>query len=193
MRGADRLVLSPRVLFRAAFALTLVITIFALTYGVFFEGERSILIGANAVPFLFVLSSAFGLLYNDCWIFDRKKGSYESRLGLLFLYKSRRGELSNLAGVRVEEFTKGRFEQAKERVAPPEEHPAAAGVSALRDEARGGNSPRRGLLQIARLLMEDAQGATLVLDTARGNRRMELQRTGLKIAEFCGVPFSVRD
>jgi hypothetical protein len=171
-RAGGRLVLSPSILYRAGFAVLLLLTLFLSLFGIMFEGEATPLLPQNAAPLLFFLASLVAVFYNDSWIFDRDRGTLENRFGLLPLYRSMRFDLGTLRRVGIESFRKGRLGAGAREGGSEMEH-------------------RRGLFtHIDRLVAWDAEDNAHVLDTARGTHRAALERTGRRIAEFCGVPYT---
>lgn len=170
-RAGGRLVLSPSLAYRAGFGLIFVVALFVALFGSLFEGEPTPFTTANITPLLFVLASGIALLYCDAWIFDRDGGVVENQFGLVLLFARKRFPLASLRGVRIESFRKGR----------------AGAAPSLTAAAEG---TRRGLhSRVNRLIAMDAGGGVHVLDTARAVHAAAMQRTGRRIAEYCGVSF----
>lgn len=148
-RGADRLVLSPSISFRVLFALLLAAALFILISSLASGVEPPLRQRTVRASLILTVIMAAGLLYNDCWIFDRRRGTAESCFGLFLICRRQSVRLEELRAVRVE-------------------------------------TVRR----MIRLIVVDARGSALLLDSARGTRREALEQTGIRIAEFCGVPFT---
>jgi hypothetical protein len=165
-------VLSPSLAYRIGFGLISVLAFFVSFFGFLIDGEPTPFVMTNAVPLVLLLASACAVLYNDSWVFDRKRGLVENRFGLLPLYRRRRFDLAAIRRVGVESFRKGR------------PGPAAAERGPELESRRGSFS------HIDRLVAWDAEGDAHVLDTARGVHRAALERTGRRVAEFCAVPYT---
>ena len=176
-RRPDRLVLSPSLSYRAGFGLIFAAAVFVFLFGTLFDGDPGPFVPANVAPLLFLLASGLGLAYNDSWVFDRERGTIESHFGLLLVFRRRRMPLLDLRSVGIESFRKGRAGFA-----------AGRGTSPADDAA--GTQRGRAFFHMDRLVARDAQGVMHVLDTARGTHAARLQRTGRRIAAFCGVPFA---
>jgi len=173
-RRPARLVLSPSLSYRVTFALLLAAAALILLSGVLFNGEATVFLGINTVPLLFVLATGLALLYNDCWVFDLEKGVVESRFGLLFLFRRRTLPIADLASIQISSFTKGRV------IDEPGAETAPARVEARR---------RFFMPRMLTLTAVDVHGNARVLDTSRAGRLSRLERTGRRIADFCGIPF----
>jgi hypothetical protein len=123
---------------------------------------------SNAIPFILFVVTGLSALYDEKWIFDRGGNRIENRFGLIILCRKRRMPLDELVRLEIDVFTKGYFFPA----------PFPAGL--LRNPQRNG---------IVRLSIVDKQEKVYVLDSARAHRIEDFRRTGLKIAEFCEIPF----
>jgi hypothetical protein len=182
-RGPDRLVLAVPVLHRVFFGLLTVLAVFILCSGVLFEGEPTVLLPRNTVAGLLVLATAFGLVYEDRWTFDRAAGRVENRFGVVFLARRTAYPMADLERIGIERFTRGRLAEAT----PAPDPTASAGESFL----AGGFRPRRrwGEQRVLRLVAVDRAGVVHVLDMGPAHRLVQFRSRGLRIAGFCGVRF----
>ena len=100
-RGADRLVLSPSLSFRILFALLLAAALFILVSSLASGVEPSLRERTVRASLILAVIMGAGVLYNDCWIFDRRRGTAESRFGIFLLCRRRSVPLEELRAVRV--------------------------------------------------------------------------------------------
>jgi hypothetical protein len=180
-----RLVLSPSAAFRILFAVLAALSLFTLLSGVLFDGDPTVFTGRNAVPILLVLVTVAALLYDERWIFDARAATLESRFGLLFLSKRRAVPLSGITEIRLIGFTKGKPGAA----ALPRDGPLASGAG-RHATGFGAWLERRVMPGMARLTAVDTEGELIVIDTAKAGRIERLGRTGRRIAQYCGLPFT---
>ena len=170
-RAGGRLVFSPSLAYRAGFALIFAVALFVAFFGSLFEGEPTPFAPSNIAPLLFVLASGIALLYCDAWIFDRDGGVVENQFGLVLLFARKRFPLASLRSLQIESFRKGR-----------------AGVAPRLTAAAEG--ARRGLHARVNRLVATVDGREAhILDTARAVHAAAMERTGRRIAEYCGVSF----
>jgi hypothetical protein len=185
LKNKDRLelCLSPRSRIILAF-------FFVLSCLVLFSGDPSSgKVSINLLPLLLVIVTGLGALYEERWIFDRKRSLFENHFGLIFLSRKRRTSLDELARVELDSFVRGRLDDREDL---PED--AGSLKSAPRSEKSSftsflGLTPKRHAYRIVKLMVVDTHEKTYVLDTAKGHRLEDFRRTGKRIAEFCGLPF----
>lgn len=86
--------------------------VFILTSMIYFpieEGAR----GTNFIPVLFLVMAVFVTLYEEKWIFDRKKKVIESRVGLMFYFSRITFDMKDLKKVKISEIKKPNRHTAK--------------------------------------------------------------------------------
>ena len=187
-KGKDRLELG---LSRAS--RIILIFFFVLSCLVLFSSDPSSgKVSVNLLPLILVIITGLSALYEERWVFDRKKNVFENHFGLIFLSRKRRTSLDQLARVEIDSFIRGRLEDREDL---PED--TGSFKSAPRSEKSSftsflGFTPKRHAVQIVKLTVVDKQEKTYVLDTAKGHRAEDFRRTGKRIADFCNIPFQER-
>ena len=183
--GKDRLELSLSLRFRLILVFFFVLSCFVL-FSSLSSGGR---ITSSIVPIFLVVITGLSALYQERWIFDKRRNVFENYFGLLILYRNRSISLKELVRVELEVFTRGRVGEplkAKESSKPADSRslPDAALLGSLFRAPQ-----RRYTYGIVQLMVVDRQEKVYVLDSAKAHRIERFRQTGRRIADFCGIPF----
>ena len=179
VEGKDRLELSLSLRFRLILVFFFVLSFFVLLSSLSAGGR----ITSSIVPFILVFITGLSALYQERWIFDRRRNVFENYFGLLILYRKRSIPLKELVRVELESFTKGHVGNSPGEKERPADSPSTALGSLFRA------LQRRHVYGILRLMVVDRQEKIYVLDSAKAYRIEGFRQTGRRIAEFCGIPF----
>jgi hypothetical protein len=118
----------------------------------------------STVPFIFALVCILVTVYNEQWLFDKKRGIIEHRFGLLPLFKRKTIAFTDVASFEYVTFLRGSISSSTQR--------------------------KQSLFQktIFRFSVVTQSGDKVVIETGNVNRRYNLQSELQQIAEFCSVP-----
>jgi hypothetical protein len=177
--GKDRLELSPSLRFRLVLVFFFVLSCLVLLSSLSSGGR----ITSSIVPFILVFITGLSALYQERWIFDKRRNVFENHFGLLILYRKQSIPLKELERVELEAFIKGHVGNSPEEKERPADSPSTALGSLFRAPLR------RHAYGILRLMVVDRQEKIYVLDSAKAHRIDGFRQTGRKIADFCGIPF----
>lgn len=118
-------------------------------------------IPGSAIVIIVILAA----LYQERWTFDVRNDACSGRLGLVFAARGPSFKASDIAGLRVDLFAKGRLDQ---KVLPAE------------DKMPGGSQ--------ARLIVDLKNGESFMLDSVLFKRRAELEAAAKTLSGALGVP-----
>ena len=160
----DRLELSLSLVSRLILAFFFVLSCLVLVSSILSNAGTA----SNTIPVILVVVTGLSALYDERWVFDRRGNRLENRFGLLVLCRKRGAPLDEMIRVDLDVFTKGQM------------FPTSSSVGLLKNPQRQ---------RIVRLSVVDKQGNVYVLDTANAHRAEAFERTGRRLADFCGIPF----
>jgi hypothetical protein len=110
----------------------------------------------------------FAALYEERWIFDGSAGQCTCRVGLVFAAKGPSFAFSDVAGLRIDLFIKGRLDQAAR--APEEKLPPGSQV---------------------RLIIDTKAGESYMIESVPVRRRQPITASAAEIAATLGIPLEV--
>jgi hypothetical protein len=184
-RGRDRLEFCIPLRSRLLFAFFFVLSCFVFLSSTLSEDKP----GSYTIPLVLVCVTGLSALYEERWIFDKNRNIFESRFGLLIFSRKKRSALSELARVELDSFTKGHIGETRgtleDEQTPNSPQPSdKAHVHSLLKAPQ-----RRYIYRIIRLRVVDKQEKAYVLDSTRAHRIEAFRLNGLRIADFCSIPF----
>ena len=179
--GKDRLELCIPLRSRFLFAFFFVLSCFVFLSSILSEDTPR----SYTIPLALVCITALSALYEERWIFDKKRDILENRFGLLILSRKKSVPLTELARVELDSFIRGHADDTAGT--QPSDSRQKFEKASLRDILKP--PQRRHIYRIIRLRVVDKQENAYVLDSTRTHRFEEFRLSGGKIADFCGIPF----
>jgi hypothetical protein len=134
-------------------------------------GGRPVSLPADTLALILILVTFLSAAYQERWVFDRDADALVYQAGTVFWHRDRRYRISELASVELSRFTRGRL-PGSQPDAPP-----------------GRLTRGRVVLTLAVHLSD---GTTLRLESGRYLHKERMERIGLALAGYCGIPFASR-
>jgi len=135
------------------------------------EGQRSIFVSQNTLPLIVSGLAFLGAAYHERWVFDKAGDAVIHQWGLFFLHRDRRLAISQLQGLAVGQFVKGRLERTATETAAP-------------------SPTRRSLFYTPVLTMSlrTKDGTLHRLESYGASHRPRLEAAAEAIARYCELP-----